>query len=153
MVNYSKSYIYKICCKDPSIIDEYIGSTINHYRRKQEHRSYCNNENSKKYNSFVYQFIRKNGGWDNFDMIIIEEYSCESRTQLHQRERHWIEKRKPTLNKNIPSRSIEEYEQTEKCRKYRKKYQQSYYQIKKLKNISAIKIQNFFKKYFNNQIL
>ena len=28
-VDYSKSVIYKLCCKDPTITDIYIGSTTN----------------------------------------------------------------------------------------------------------------------------
>ena len=110
MVNYGNGLIYKLCCKDASITDEYIGSTTCRYRRKKEHKNECNNENRDGYNRYVYQYIRENGGFDNWDMIILEEYSCESRVQLEMKEREWIELRRPTLNKNIPSRESQEYQ-------------------------------------------
>lgn len=176
MVNYKKSMIYKLCCKDPSIPDEYIGSTTNKDRRKNSHKSICNNENNEKYNYPIYQFIRENGGFDNWEMIILEEYPCESKIQLCQRERYWIEERNPTLNIRKPTITFEErekyyeeyrnkdetkeyqkeyhknYEKTDERRRYMKKYNKEhnkqYYQQRKLKNKSAIIIQRFFKKYF-----
>jgi len=155
MVNYKKSIIYKLCCKDPSIPDEYIGSTTNKNRRKQQHKENSNGQNKNKYNYPVYQFIRENGGFDNWTMIILEEYSCESKIQLCQREREWIEEMKPTLNRKTPiiteeerlernrqnslsrSRTDEvkekrkEYEKTDERREYKKKYRED--------NIEAIK--------------
>ena len=109
MVNYGNGLIYKLCCKDPTITDEYIGSTCNKNRRKQEHKSCCNCETNKNYNYPVNQFIRENGGFDNFDLIILEEYPCESKVQLEMKEREWIEERKPTLNRRIPTRTKQEY--------------------------------------------
>jgi hypothetical protein len=130
MVNYNKSIIYRLVCKDPSITDEYIGSTTNKNRRKQEHKYNCNNENSKKYDIPVYQFIRENGGIDNWDMIVLEEYSCENKLQLEMRERHWFEERKSTLNIHNPRRTEKEkkdfrkeYEKTEKRIEYNKRYE------------------------------
>jgi hypothetical protein len=126
MVNYGEGLIYKICCKDASITDEYIGSTTNKNRRKQQHKTSCNNPNSKIHNLHVYQFIRNNGGFDNFDLIVIEEYHCESKRQLEMKEREWIELLKPTLNKNIPTRSKQEYyeENKEQIIEYNKQYKE-----------------------------
>ena len=87
MTDYSKSIIYKLCCKDASITDEYIGSTTNKTKRKYQHKSNCNNENGKRYNLYVYQFIREHGGFDNFDLIVLEEYSCENKQKLLMKER------------------------------------------------------------------
>ena len=109
MPNYANSIIYKLCCKDTSIIDIYIGSTTNKTKRKQHHKHYCNNETREDYNRHVYQFIRVNGGFENFDMIVIENYPCKNKTELETRERYWLEQLKATLNKRIPSRTIEEY--------------------------------------------
>lgn len=100
MTDYTNSLIYKLCCKDATITDEYIGSTTNKYKRKQHHKTSCNNENSKKFNYPVYQFIRENGGFENWDLIILEEYSCENKNQLLMKEREWIELRRPSLNCN-----------------------------------------------------
>ena len=55
MVNYNKSTIYKLCCKDTEITDEYVGSTTNFSRRKAEHKSHCHNENGSAYHFKVYE--------------------------------------------------------------------------------------------------
>ena len=45
-INYSKTIIYKIRCEDENITDIYVGSTTNFIKRKNIHKSVCNNENS-----------------------------------------------------------------------------------------------------------
>lgn len=127
MPKYENAVIYKLCCKDASITDEYIGSTCNKYKRKQNHKFNCNNENRRHYNLPVYQFIRANGNFENWDMIILEEYPCESKVQLEMKEREWIEERKPTLNKNIPTRTKQEWRE-ENREKNREKGRQYYYE-------------------------
>ena len=102
MTDYSKSTIYKIACKDPNIEEIYIGSTCNYVKRRWQHKSVCNNPNDKHYNQYVYQFIREHGGWENWDVYIIEQFSCNTKMQKEQVERGWIEELKPTLNKNVP---------------------------------------------------
>ena len=109
MVNYSQSIIYKICCRNPDIKEIYIGSTTNFYRRKQEHKSICNNSNIKNYNLNVYKFIRANGNWDNWDMIIIEKFECNDKLELHKQERYWLENLQASLNSQIPNRSKKEH--------------------------------------------
>lgn len=105
---YSKGLIYKLCCKDPEITAIYVGSTINLKNRKNRHKQCCVNLN-KKYDYFVYQFIRENGGWENWDVILIEKYPCDTKIELHQRERFWIEKLTASLNKQIPTQTDHEY--------------------------------------------
>ena len=80
--NYNNSLIYKLCCKDPSIEEIYVGSTTNFKQRKTSHKKSCNNENNKGYNLKVYKFIRDNGGFENWSMIQIEPYSCETKREL-----------------------------------------------------------------------
>ena len=60
-----KCYIYKIYKQGKDEV--YIGSTYDFKNRMRQHKYSCYNEKSKKYNFFVYQFIRQNGGWDAFD--------------------------------------------------------------------------------------
>jgi len=126
MPNYSKSIIYKLCCKDTLITDFYIGSTCNFTRRKFQHKSTSKNTTSKDSHYKVYEFIRNNGGFDNWDMIMIEEISCENKRQKEQRERYWIEELKPNLNTQTPCRSIQEYKETckEKIKESNKKYRE-----------------------------
>lgn len=107
-MNYNNSVIYKICCNDISITDCYVGSTTNFIKRKSSHKSRCKNERNKQYNLNVYQFIRSHGDWQNWDMIVIEEFPCDSKNQLHTRERFHIEDLHATLNKVIPTRTMKE---------------------------------------------
>ena len=111
-VDYSKSVIYKLCCKDPLIEDIYIGSTTNMKVRKGQHKTDCNNKNIKAYNQNNYQFIRENGGFDNWDMIMIEEYSCNSKTELQKKERYWFDELKPSLNSIRPYATKEELKES-----------------------------------------
>ena len=112
MVNFSKGIIYKICCKDVTVKEIYIGSTSNLLKdRKSRHKSCCNNSTNKGFNYYVYQYIRKNGGFDNFDIVEIERYPCSDRQELNKRERYWIELLQSTLNKQIPTRTLLEYRQ------------------------------------------
>ncbi len=109
-IDYSKTIIYKICCKDPNIKDVYVGSTTNFRSRKNQHKSASINPNHKSYNIYVYQFIRENGGWDNWQMIMIKEYTkCESKQQCLKKERKYIEKLNATLNTLRPMITKEEY--------------------------------------------
>lgn len=119
MVNYEKAVIYKITCKNTEITDTYVGSTCNFRKRKSAHKYRCNNKKSKRHNLLVYKTIRANGGWDNWDMSIIEARPCDSKTELLNRERHWIEELKATLNCDIPRLTRKEYQEYQK--EYRKK--------------------------------
>ena len=108
-VDYSKGLIYKLCCKEPVIEDIYIGSTTNFKIRKNQHKTSCCNVNSNKYNMKIYKFIRDNGGFNNWDMIMIEEYSCNNKKQLETRERYWIEQLKSNLNSELPTQTMSEW--------------------------------------------
>ena len=46
-VDYSKSMIYKLCCKDVNIKEIYVGSTTNLIKRKYQHKADCYNKNRK----------------------------------------------------------------------------------------------------------
>ena len=113
-INYSSTILYKLCCKDLNIKDLYVGHTTNFTKRKQNHKGRCINENDKKYTLKVYQFIRDNGGWDNWEMIEIEKCSLNDENEAKARERYWIEFLNCTLNSYIPLRSKKEYQQIHK---------------------------------------
>jgi len=153
MVNYNKSIIYKLCCKNPEIKEIYIGSTINFTRRKCNHKFSCNNINSKNYNVNVYQYIRDNGGFDNFDMVCIEKFECNDKLELHKRERYWLEQLGATLNMCVPSRSSKEYYDNNKNKI--KEYKKEYYEdnIEKIKEYitnNKNKIKDYQKQYRAN---
>jgi len=106
--DYSKACIYKIVCRDPEIKDCYVGSTTNLIKRRSQHKCACNSENSKGYNRYKYQFIRENGGFDNWQVLEIEKVDCKSKEELLRRERYYVEKLHASLNKNIPNRTKKE---------------------------------------------
>ncbi len=108
--DYSETIIYKLCCKDTTINQIYVGHTTNINNRKHNHKSNCCNSNLKNYNLFVYKFIRENGGWDNWSIIQIEAYNCNNKREAEMRERYWIETLNAKLNCINPITSKEEKE-------------------------------------------
>lgn len=100
--DYSKGLIYKLCCKDTSIKEIYVGSTTNFTQRKRTHKSCCNNPNATQYNLKVYCFIRENGGWENWNMVLIEYFPCETELELGRREDYWKQELQSSLNSRTP---------------------------------------------------
>ena len=127
---FDNSVIYKLVHKDDQDNEMiYIGSTTNFRGRKYEHKNNCCNENKKQYNFYVYQYIRENGGWDEWQMVAIETYPCESKRDLEIRERYFIETFKSKLNKKIPTRNKQEYNEANK--EYFKENRKNYYEANK----------------------
>lgn len=85
-IDYSNAVIYKLSCKNKNITEIYIGSTTNFIKRKNKHKSSCNNSNIKEYNNQKYIFIRENGGWLNWEMIEIEKFPCKTSRELEKKE-------------------------------------------------------------------
>ena len=130
--NYEEGVIYKIYCKDPSVKNLYIGSSVNFHKRKMAHKSVVYNENAKHHNLLLYEFIRDNGGWDNWNIDIIEKIKFIYRTELREKEKFWIEKEKSTLNVGIIlTKKEKEKREEEKRKEYQKQYIEK---CKKLKN-------------------
>ena len=90
-------YIYKIACLDASITDFYIGSTKNIRVRKNQHKKFCNNANSKSYNFKLYKTIRDNGNWDNWYMTEIDKLDCD-KVEARIKEEEWRVKVNASLN-------------------------------------------------------
>ena len=124
MPDYSRTVIYKLCCKDPSITDIYIGHTTDFRKRKCQHKCYCHNEKDKSYNVYVYRYIREHGGWDNWDMIEVCRQSCIDANDARKLERKYLEELGATLNMDVPSRTEKEYkyDNRDKIKVYNKKY-------------------------------
>ena len=98
MPYYENSLVYKLCCNDPEITDIYVGSTCNFKVRKYDHKKCCNNETHKEHNRYVYRFIRENGGWENWSMVMIKKYPhLKDMYELHHKERKWMRKLKSTI--------------------------------------------------------
>ena len=124
-VNYSDTMFYKIVCRDITITELYVGSTTNFRQRKAQHKSDCCNEKSKKYDLRVYTFIRDNGGWENWDMIMIHRQSCVDALEAHTIERGYVESLGATLNCILPSRTNQESQE------HKEAYNVAYYEANK----------------------
>lgn len=116
--NYQNMVIYKIVCKDLTIIDLYVGSTTHFVKRKSHHKFNSVNDTKK-----IYQTIRENGGWENWEMIEIEKYPCNDGNEARARERYWYEELNAILNTNKPLTTIEERKDEKKD--YDKNYRQT----------------------------
>lgn len=128
--NFDQAVIYKISCKDENVKDFYIGSTTNLCNRRYTHRHACTKESNKNYNFSVYQCIRENGGFANWNMDEIEQVSCKSLGELLQKEREYYDLLQPTLNKKLPMQTDDEkanYGKREDVILYRRNYHQQYY--------------------------
>jgi hypothetical protein len=88
--------MYKISCKDQMITDIYVGQT-----RKFERRKFYHERDSETSSLKLYECIRKNGGWSNWDMVILCEYSCNFIESI-QIEWFWWNKLGATLNTVVP---------------------------------------------------
>jgi hypothetical protein len=105
MPDYSKSKIYKLTSSNSNEI--YIGSTIQNLAKRKAHhisvyKGYLINKGH-----YVTSFkIIENGG--EIDICLLEEYPCNNKEQLHQRERYYIENN-CCVNKIIPTRTNAEY--------------------------------------------
>ena len=109
--DYSNTIIYKIVCKNLEITDCYVGNTTDFRKRKYKHKFHSKIDN---YNYKIYKIIRENGGWDNWDMIEIEKFSCKDANEAKARERYWYEELKANLNSIRPILTIEEKKEYKK---------------------------------------
>ena len=135
--DYGKGLIYKIKCLDPKIRDIYVGSTLNEVARRKAHKSDCTNPKSKKYNIFVYQFIRDNGDWENWKLCPIKLYPCNSKLELRMEEEKMIEELEEftTLNRQRAYLSDERKKEyiKEKDKKYHQEHKDEISEKKKVK--------------------
>jgi hypothetical protein len=138
--DYSKTIIYRIVCKDQSIPYVYVGATTDMGKRRRIHRSYCNKKTDLK----IYNVINSHGGWENWDMVMLEEYpTCRNSEQSRMREREWYERLcTPTTSLNIQTPYMSVAEKREAANVYGKSYyennkeaalvrQRAYYQAHK----------------------
>lgn len=133
-IDYSNTIIYKLCCTDPTITDIYVGHTTNWTNRKKSHKSLCNNETSKKYNLYVYKFIREHGGWNNWSMIELEKLCCIDTHDALKNERKYIELLGATLNSqqisNTTINSIDNLPRDEYVKQHYMEYKEHFTEYK-----------------------
>lgn len=102
------SDIYKIYCKDQTITEFYVGSSVSARDRFYQHKTNCN---KIEYNSYLYTFISENGGIKNWNYEVLAQ--CERHLQ-RKTEQEWIDKLQPTLNKRRASTNKEQAKEVRK---------------------------------------
>jgi HD-like signal output (HDOD) protein len=135
MPDYQLGKIYKLVCNVTGLV--YVGSTCEKTlaRRLAGHK-----DNFKAFTyktrkcNFVTSFkILEN---NNYDIVLIEQCPCNSKDELHKKERLYIESI-DCVNKVLPTRSKKEYTQQNKE------------QMKKFRLNNKENIQKFKKEYYN----
>ena len=110
-MNYNNSKVYKIISDHTDKI--YIGSTCSTlskriYEHKANYKSY---QNGKYHNVTSFDLI----SLGDVDIILIEDYPCKNKNQLHARERYWMEQNKNIIvNNHMPTRTKKEYREENK---------------------------------------
>jgi len=86
MVNYNKTFIYKLYCKNPQVTDFYVGYTTNIKGRMDVHRRVCLVNTHKSHNQKTYRIIRENGGCYE----IIDAFSCNNKEEAKEKKKNDI---------------------------------------------------------------
>jgi hypothetical protein len=104
MPNYSNGKIYRIFCNKTGL--QYYGSTTQSLAKRMGHHKtqYIRNGNISS------KLILENG---DYEIVLVEDYPCERKEQLHQRERFYIETME-CVNKQIPTRTDKQYREDNK---------------------------------------
>ena len=137
-MDYSKCIIYKIQhINNDELL--YVGHTTNFNKRKYNHKSSVNNEKGNLYNLKLYQMIRENGGWDNFNMIVIKEFPCQNLREAEAEEDKVMREMKATMNMIRAFHPKEERceDNKEKLQEYHREYREK----------NKEKIQEYFSEY------
>ena len=116
-LDYSNTVIYRFYSKNPNIKDDYIGHSVDFYKRQSKHKNCCNNNKNsskKRFHLKVYKFIRENGGYDNWQFEILVYPDLKDKDEAEKLEGHYIEIFKPTLNKNDVAVTPEEKTEKDK---------------------------------------
>ena len=98
-INYQNTVIYKIQHIEKNDL-LYVGHTTDFVKRKCQHKSSCNNENSKQHYYKVYTLIRENGGWDMFKMLEIKKFQCIDKREAEAEEDRLMKEMKVNMNSN-----------------------------------------------------
>ena len=124
MVNY---YFYKLVCNDLNVKHTYVGSTVNFTRRKSAHK--CDSIKPTKIHQKIYSCMAENGGFDNWQMVLLEQRFFETKLEAHRHERWFFEQlnSKFAMNTKYPQRDKAEYrlDNKENIAAYKKDYNEA----------------------------
>jgi hypothetical protein len=125
MTNYNNGKIYKIVCNKTGVM--YIGSTTKRLlserlsQHKSAHKSFVEGKRQWKTSSFD---IINNG---DYHIELIELFPCSCKDELIAREKYYI-LNIPNINKQIPTRTKQEYLQDniERLTQYKKEWNKAH---------------------------
>jgi hypothetical protein len=145
--DYGKAKIYEIICLTTG--ERYIGSTCYQYLCQRERQHILHYKKWKKGNgSFISSLPIIERG--NYQMLLIENYSCSSQDELSAREGYWI-REKECVNKRIEGRNKKQYYQdnVEKIKQY---YEDNTEKKKQYQQDNAEKIRGQKKQYYQKNV-
>lgn len=94
-----RNYVmYKIIPKNINLIYCYVGHTTDFPSRKYQHKLACINETHTKMHLKLYQVIRENGGYNEWEMVEIEKINNKTNLEARIREQELIIEHKANLN-------------------------------------------------------
>lgn len=119
-MDFSKGKIYRILCNKTG--KQYIGSTIKELRRRIQSHEHDFRNYQKGVGSYITSFQVLESG--DYTIKLVEDFRCERRDQLHERERFHIENNE-CVNKSLPSRKMKEYNQLAAVKESKRLYKQN----------------------------
>ena len=150
MPDYQNGKIYKVVCDETNLT--YYGSTVQPLSKRlhqhKNNRNLCMTKNMK-----------------NMKIFLVETFPCNTKEELHSRERFYVEQN-PCCNKKIPLRTQKEYKDQnkdkikeinkeyreankEKRKKYDKEYRdQNKYKIKEYRDANKDKLKEYYNEYW-----
>ena len=151
VVNYQNSKIYKLVSDATDAI--YIGSTTQSLsKRLSKHKSSYKLYVDKKYNYVTsFELFKLESP---VHIILIQNFPCENKEELHARERYYIEN-ESCLNRYIPGRTQQEYKKEyyainkEQIKAYKKEYRNdNKEEIKTYKKQFYVDNKEYWKQYY-----
>jgi hypothetical protein len=145
--------IYLIKHKTDDTKKVYVGSTINLKQRISKHRQNYKNEKNKEYNYNLYKYIRANGGFNEYEFIILECYVHNFKHELHYKEDDYIKMYDNNLNTFRAYLTRQEYKKkiSERYKKYFNENKEKVYKKnKKYRDKNKEKISKRSKEYYQN---
>ena len=117
--DYKNTIVYKVKCRDPEVPDFYLGYstfTFSHVKKMLELRT----KHDEKWP--VCQFIRNNGGFENWFLERLPIGPCTSALEARIELRKHFNADPPTLNRHTPTRTHKEWSSGEKNKASQKVY-------------------------------
>ena len=87
-IDYSKTVIYQLKCRDKTCDYVYVNHTTDAIKRKYFHKTRCISHTSDE----LYEKIAANGGWENWQFIILDHCQCDNKADAEMRVQEWSHK-------------------------------------------------------------